>query len=79
MRNFIVCTVYLIIVRVIKSRRLGWAGHAALKMLTGIPAGKRPLGRCRWDGNIRMDLIEMVLIQGTGLIWLRIVITGEPL
>ena len=39
----------------IKSRRLRWAGHvarmeegrSALKILTGIPKGKRPLGRPR--------------------------------
>ena len=43
------------IVRVIKSRRLGWAGHVArmeegrnaFKILTGKPTGKRPLGRPR--------------------------------
>ena len=29
MRNFIVCTVHFNIVRVIKSRRLRWAGHVA--------------------------------------------------
>ena len=43
-----------------------WAGHvarmeknrSALKMLTGKPTGKRPLGRPRrrWEDNIRMDL-----------------------
>ena len=54
------------IVRVIKSRRLGWAGHvakmekngSAFKILTGTPAGKRPLGRPRrrWKDNIRMNL-----------------------
>ena len=54
------------IVRVIKSRRLRWAGHvarmeegrSALKILTGKPTGKRPLGRPRrrWEDNIRMDL-----------------------
>ena len=52
MRNFIVCTAHLI-VRVIKSRRLRWAGHvarmeddrSAFKILTGAPAGKSPLGR----------------------------------
>ena len=41
------------IVRVIKSRRLRWAGHvarmaesrSAFKMLSGKPTGKRPLGR----------------------------------
>ena len=55
MRNFIVCTVHLIIVWVIKSRRLRWAGHvvrmeegrSAFKILTGKPTGKRPLGRPR--------------------------------
>jgi hypothetical protein len=57
------------IVRVIKSRRLRWAGHvarmeesrSAFKMLTGTPARKRPLGRprLRWEDNIRMDLKEM--------------------
>ena len=53
-------------VRVIKSKRLRWAGHVArmeegrpaFQMLTGTPAGKRPLGRPRhrWEDNIRMDL-----------------------
>ena len=41
--------------RVIKSRRLRWAGHvarieedgSALKILTGTPEGKRPSGRPR--------------------------------
>ena len=41
------------IVRVIKSRRLRWAGHvarmeegrSAFKTLTGKPTGKKPLGR----------------------------------
>ena len=46
-------------VRMIKSRRLRWAGHvdrmeksrSAFKMLTGKPTGKRPLGRPRrrWE------------------------------
>ena len=48
-KNFIVCTVHLIIVRVIKSRRLTWAGHvarmeegrSAFKILTSTPTGKR--------------------------------------
>ena len=54
------------IVRLIKSRRLKWAGHvarmeegtSAFKILTGKPTGKRPLGRPRrrWEDNIRMDL-----------------------
>ena len=54
------------IVRVIKSRRLSWAGHvarmeegrSAFKILTGKPAGKRYLGRPRrrWEDSIRIDL-----------------------
>ena len=58
------------IVRVIKSRRLRWAGHAArmeegrsaFKILTGKPTGKRPLGRHRrrWEGNIRMDYMQEI-------------------
>ena len=48
MRNFIRSPN---IVRMIKSRRLRWAGHvpgmeegrSAFKILTGTPAGKRPL------------------------------------
>ena len=33
-------------------------GRSALKMLSGKPTGKRPLGRPRrrWEDNIRMDL-----------------------
>ena len=56
------------IVRVLRSRRLRWTGHvarmeegrSALKILTGKPTGKRPLGRPRhrWEDNIRMDLKE---------------------
>ena len=65
MRNFIVCTVHLI-VRVIKSRRLRWTGHVArqeesrctFKSLIGKRTGKRSLGRPRrrWEDNIRVDL-----------------------
>ena len=54
------------IVRVIKSRRMRWAGHVArmgeekgaYRVLVGKPEGKRPLGRPRrrWVDNIRMDL-----------------------
>ena len=48
--------------RVIKSRRMRWAGHVArmgvYRVLVGKPEGKRPLGRPRrrWVDNIRMDL-----------------------
>ena len=36
-------------------------GRNSFKILTGIPAGKRPLGRPRrrWEDNIRMDLKEI--------------------
>ena len=57
------------IVRVIKSRRMRWAGHVArmgeerwvYRILVGKPEGRRPLGRPRrrWVDNIRMDLQEM--------------------
>jgi len=56
-------------VRVIKSRRMRWAGHVArmgeerrvYRFLVGKPEGKRPLGRLRrrWVDNIRMDLQEV--------------------
>jgi hypothetical protein len=54
------------IVRVVKSKRMRWAGHVARmgeerevhRVLVGKPQGKRPLGRprCRWEDNIKMDL-----------------------
>jgi len=57
------------IVRVIKSRRMRWAGHVArmdeekgvYRVLVGKPAGKKPLERRsrRWVDNIRMDLQEV--------------------
>jgi len=57
------------IVRVIKSRRMRWAGHVArmgegrgvYRVLVGKPEGKRPLGRPRWRwvDNIRMGLQEV--------------------
>jgi hypothetical protein len=57
------------IIRVMKSRRLRWAGHVALmgerrgayRVLVGKSEEKRPLGRprCRWEDNIKMDLREV--------------------
>jgi len=57
------------IIRVIKSRRMRWAGHVARmgegrrvhRVLVGKPEGKRPFGkfRRRWKGNIKMDLQEV--------------------
>ena len=56
------------IVRVIKTRRMRWAGHVAhmgegrnvYRVLIGKPEGRRPLGRPRrrWE-DIRMDLREV--------------------
>ena len=67
------------IVRVIKSRRMRWAGHVArmaerrgvYRVLVGKPAGKRPLGRPRrrWEDIINMNLQE-VGRGGLGFIWL---------
>ena len=57
------------IVRVVKSRRMRWAGHVARmgdgrgvhRVLVGKPEGKRPLWRPRrsWEDNIKMDLQEV--------------------
>ena len=57
------------VVRVIKSRRMRWAGHVALmgeesvvyRVLVEKPEGRRTLGRPRrrWVDNIRMDLQEV--------------------
>jgi hypothetical protein len=57
------------IIRVIKSRRMRWAGHVArrgegrgaYRMLTGGPEGRRPLERPRrrWEDNIKMDIQEV--------------------
>ena len=57
------------IVRVVKSRRMRWAGHVARKgegrgvhrVLVGKPEEKRPLGRprLRLEDNIKMDLQEV--------------------
>ena len=57
------------ILRVIKSRRMKWAGHVACMgeergmymVLFGKLEGKRPLGRPRhrWMDNSRMDLEEV--------------------
>jgi hypothetical protein len=57
------------IIRIMKSRRMRWAGHVArmgekrnaYRLLVGKPEGKRLLGRprCRWVDNIRMDLGEV--------------------
>jgi hypothetical protein len=57
------------IIRIIKSRRMRWAGHVArmgkkrnaYRLLVGKPERKRLLGRPRrrWVDNIRMNLVEV--------------------
>jgi hypothetical protein len=57
------------ILRVVKSRRMQWAGHVARmgegrgvnRVLVGKPEGNLPLGRPRrrWEDNIKMDLQEV--------------------
>jgi len=57
------------IFRMIKSRRMRWAGHVACmderkgvyKVLVGKPEGKRQPGRPsrRWENNIKIDLQEV--------------------
>jgi hypothetical protein len=64
-------------IRMIKSRRMRWAGHAArmgekrnaYRILVGKPDGKRQLGRSRrrWVDNIKMDLRE---IGWDGMDWI---------
>jgi hypothetical protein len=57
------------IIRIIKSRRMRWAGHVArmgekrnaYRILVGKPEGRRPLARPRrrWVGNIKINLLEI--------------------
>jgi hypothetical protein len=65
------------IIRIIKSRRMRWAGNVArmgekrnaYSLLVGNPEGKRPLGRPRrrWVNNINIDLLE---IDWGGVDWI---------
>ena len=67
------------IIRVIKSRRLRWAGHVACmgerrgayRALAGKPEGRRPLGRprLRREDNIKMDLRE---VGWGGMDWINL-------
>ena len=68
------------IVRVVKSRRMRWAGRVArmgvgrgvYRVLIGKPETKRPLGRPRrrWEDNIKMDPRE---VGGGGGDWMELV------
>jgi hypothetical protein len=67
------------IVRVIKSRRMRWAGHVVrigdgrgvYRVLVERPEGKRPLGRPRrrWEDNIKLELREIGI---DGAKWIRL-------
>jgi hypothetical protein len=67
------------IVRVVKSRRMRWAGHVARvgedrgvhTVLVEKPEGKRPLGRPRrrWEDNTKMDFQE---VGGGGGDWMEL-------
>jgi hypothetical protein len=67
------------IVRLIKSRRMRWAGHMACveegrgvyRVLVGRPKSKRPVGRPmhRWEDNIKMDLREIGI---DGVNWIQL-------
>ena len=69
MRSLVICTHLPNIVRVVKSRRTGWAGHVVRigkgrgvhRVLVGKPEGKRTMGRPRrrWEDNIKMDFQEV--------------------
>jgi hypothetical protein len=69
------------IIRVIRSRRMRWAGYVArtgegrgaYRILVGRPEGRRPLGRprSRWEDNNKFDLQNRDGGAWTGLIWLR--------
>jgi hypothetical protein len=68
------------IIRVIKSRRMRWAGHVArmgeergaYRILVGRPEGRRPRGRPRrrWEDKIKMDLREVG--WGGGMNWIEL-------
>jgi len=67
------------IIRVIKSKRMRWAGHVACmgemravyRVLVGKLEGKRPLGipRRRWEDNIKMNLQE---VGRGGMDWIEL-------
>ena len=77
------------IVRVIMSRILRWAGHvarieegrSAFKILTSTLTENIPLGRSRsrWEDNIRVDLIRIVMNTRNWVDSAQDGIIGKPL
>jgi hypothetical protein len=71
------------IVRVIKSRKMRWAGHVArmgegrgvYRVFVGRPEGNRTMGRRRrrWEDNIKLDLRE---IRIDGANWIQLTQDG---
>jgi hypothetical protein len=67
------------VIRVIKTRRMRWAGHVArmgqksgvYRVLVGKPQGKRTQGRPRrrWEYNIKMGLQE---VGCGGMDWIKL-------
>jgi hypothetical protein len=70
------------IIRILKSRRMRWAGHAeqmgekrnAYRLLVEKPEGKRPLGDQAISGWIILGHLSESWdeVMWTGLVWLRI-------
>jgi hypothetical protein len=66
------------IIRLIKSRRVRWAGHVTrigekrnmYRLLMGKPEGKGPPGRprCRW-----VDILGRLLKRSDGVMWIGLV------
>jgi hypothetical protein len=73
MRSLMFCTAHPNILRVIKWRRMRWAGNVARvaerrgvnSASFGKPEGKRLLGspRRRWEYNIKTDLVEFEFLN----------------
>jgi hypothetical protein len=80
------CTL-CVAIRIIKSRRMKWAGHVMCmeelrnvrKVLVGELEGKKPLGRPRhrWEDNIKMDHREVGIEVWIVFIWLTIGTCGS--
>jgi hypothetical protein len=73
MRSFIACTLRQSIIRMMKPRRMKWAGHVAqigekrntYRLLVGKPEGKRPLGKPRH----RWTILKWISVRWDGVVW----------